>query len=253
VVLTAIGPAPDQRFVLHLLNGQGAGARTPYTSTLIQRYAAEIGMSALATFIHLGGSSGRSANQTYQLKDSRDLFQIAIKNWMGKITDVWNRDAIPRLLAMNGMTGKCQFVHGRITQLDLAIITNFITAAVQNKVLTPDRTLEQFLRKESELPPLADSEKAASENSGAPPAGQPGANGPQSLPGQNQHGIFGPNAGAGQGGGVKAAPAEGTPGNPAAPPAAPVEPRTATEEWEPFTLKLLTELANDVGEFWSDD
>lgn len=247
VVLPAIGPEPHQQYDLRLLTGQGSSTKVPYTNQLIQRYAAEIGLSMLASFVNLGGSASKS-QQTYELKDTRDLFQIAVKNWLGKIADVFNRVAIPRLLAMNGMSGRCTMQHGRITQMDLQVITNFVTAGVQNKLLTPDRALEQFLRREAELPGLAASADAASEAPAPePPAGQPGASGLTANPGENQNGIFAPNAAAKGpvGGGI-------SPGNPANPVEVPNPPKQTVERdddvWGAFERRLMSELAG----FWDD-
>lgn len=272
VVLTAIGPEVWQRFNLHLLTGQGSGGRVSYTDRLVQRYTAEISMVALASFLHVGGGRGATAN--YSLgSGTRDLFQTAVKYWLGRITDVFDERAIPRLLAMNGMSGKCHLEHGRITQLDLQIVTNFITAAVQNKLLTPDRELEQYLREEAELPQLASSKDAASDEPPAPPpmalppglagagSGGPGASdgggtsGPTANPGENQHGIFAPNAAAKKGG---AAGGGVAPGNPANPPAAPAaQPKAAAEGdnsdepddnaiWSAYSERVL----KDFADFW---
>lgn len=197
LVMTAIGPDPHQRFEFKLVTGQGSAGKVSFTDRLVQRYTVEMAMVALANFVHLGGTRGGATNYALN-SDVRDLFQVAVKNWMGKLADVWNRKAIPNLLAMNGMSGKCHLEHGRITQLNLQTITNFMTAGVQNKFITPTRELENFLRKEAELPPLPETEDAASD---APPAPPPNAL-PASL----------------QGGG------EGGPGNPASPPTPPKAP-----------------------------
>lgn len=193
VVLTAIGPNPEQRYNLRLLSGQGSSGKVSYTDRLIQRYAGEIHMVTLSQFLRLGMTGSGS----YALSsDQRDLFQIAIRGWMKKISAILNRDAIPRLLAMNGMTGKCSFVHGRIGQLNLQTFVNFVTSGVQNGFLTITKEDEQWLRKEAEMPPLPEGTEAASEKKAAPTAaeGGPDNSGLNANPGENQNGIFGSGA-----------------------------------------------------------
>lgn len=224
LVMTAIGPNPQDRFVFRLVTGQGSGSRAVNTDRLIQRYSGEIASAALAHFL-------RGGNQDYRLtSDVRDLFQVAVKAWMGRIADVWNRQAIPNLLAMNGMSGKCFLQHGRITQLSLQSITNFMTAGVQNKFISVDRELENFLRHEAELPELAADKEPASEpepvtrsgNPEAPPVPpvppippkaketpEPGDKGQEgglnANPGQNQRGLFQTNSASGGLSKIKAA------------------------------------------------
>lgn len=264
VVTVAIGPEAWQRFNLKLLTGQGSGGKVSYTDRLITRYTAEIGFVAQASFLHMGMSK-----QGYRLdSDVRDLYQMAVKNWIQKICDTFQQ-GIDRLLAMNGMSGKCKLTFGRITQLNLQTITNFITSGVQNKFITPNRELEQFLRQEAELPLLATSAKATSEAEPEPnpvqqlPASLQGKDnsGLNANPGDNQQGSFAPNAASG--GLTKTLPGEkSTPGNPASPPTVKVPPKAASEElrlmlselddtdaWEEFSLKAITAMS---GEFWED-
>lgn len=193
VVLTAIGPNPEQRYQLKLLSGQGSSGKVSYTDRLIQRYAGEIHMVTLSQFLRLGMTGSGS----YALSsDQRDLFQIAIRGWMKKISSILNRDAIPRLLAMNGMTGKCSFTHGRIGQLNLQTFVNFVTSGVQNGFLTISKEDEQWLRKEAEMPPLPEGVEAASEKAKQPTAaeGGPDNSGLNANPGENQAGVFAPQA-----------------------------------------------------------
>lgn len=273
VVLTGIGPDAHQRFNLRLLTGQGSSGKVSYTDRLIARYAGEIAMVALAQFIALSQRGG------YKLdSDIRDLFQVSVDNWMGKIADVWNRQAIPNLLAMNGMTGHCTLGHGRITQLNLQTISNFITSGVQNRFLTVDRALEDFLRREAELPPLAKSTKAASEEEPAPPPLQlpgstpgnpatppvaavlpvgkgagalptPGSkdnnSGLNANPGANQQGAFQQNAASD--GKVKIVPGAGKAANELAIMLSELD---DSDIWQEYAVKTLGALA---GDFWSDE
>lgn len=251
IVETAIGPNPEQRFKFRLQTGQGSSGRVSFTDRLITRYSTEIVQVGLASFLRLGtaGSSGG-----YNLSsDQRDMFQVACRGWLKKIANVWNMTAIPRLLAMNGMTGKCKLEHSRITQLNLQSIANFITSGVQNKWLTPTRELENFLRQEAEIPLLDESHEAAAD---APPPvpmapgapGMPGAATPSGPGGQkpvkDNAGIT-TNPGANQrGAGMTPAAAGAKVGLPKA--ASEDDPWDA-EVWEEYTAKTIATFA---GDFW---
>lgn len=199
IVNTAIGPNPEQRWKLSLLTGQGSSSKVSFTDRLIQRYTTEIHSVTLSQFLRLGAAGQGGYNLS---SDQRDLFQIAIRGWMKRITNPFNRTAIPRLIAMNGQTGKASLVHGRISQLNLQTFTNFLTSGVQNGFLTFGKDDEKWLRKEAEMPELPEGvESAAEQKRMAPPpvpGGVPGADGDTSglnaNPGENQNGIFGPNA-----------------------------------------------------------
>lgn len=183
VVLTAVGPNPEDKFDLKLLTGQGSSGRVGYTDKLISRYSNELAMVFLAQFLRLGAAGQGGYNLS---SDQRDLFQIALRGWLGRIADVWNTEAIPALLRMNGMRGKCFLQHGRVSQLNLQVIANFLTSGVQNKWLTSDETLERFLRQEAELPPPDPKPAAgAAPPAPAPPGPQGVASGPEKPPGDN--------------------------------------------------------------------
>lgn len=183
IVETAIGPNPEDRFEFRLLTGQGSSGRVAFTDRLIQRYSSEMALACLAQFLRLGVSGGGS----YSLSsDQRDTFQLAIRGWLKRIEDVWNSYAIPRLLAFNGLKGSCRLKHGRVAQYNLQTLANYITAGAQNKWLTPNRQLEQWLRDVAELPRLDDQQPALSDNLAAPQQ-LPDNSGINSNPGVNQN------------------------------------------------------------------
>ncbi len=260
IVETAIGPNPEQRFKFRLQTGQGSSGRVSFTDRLVQRYSTEIVMVCLASFLRLGAAGGGGG---YNLSsDQRDMFQVALRGWLRKITNVWNHDAIPRLLAMNGMTGKCKLEHGRITQLNLQSVSNFITSGVQNKWITPTRELENFLRSEAELPALDDNVDAASD---APPAPPPGAE--LGIPGADTPGLPGAATPSGQDGAKPEKDNSGITSNPGAnqrgsglaaatagakvalPKAAAEDDPYDAELWEEFAVKTISAFA---GDFWKD-
>jgi hypothetical protein len=161
IVLTAIGPEPQDKFEFKLVTGQGSSGRVSFTDRLIARYSNEMMMAALSQFLRLGqGGAGGS----YALSsDQRDIFQIAIRGWMAKIRNTLNRGPVKKLLLLNGMRGKATLEHGQVGATSLQTLANFLNGGIQNGYLTPNRELEQFLRKQAELPPLPDGEKTAGE------------------------------------------------------------------------------------------
>lgn len=77
------------------------GQRNFDTSKIIDRYSTGIAMTVLADFIVLGhnnryGSFALAGSKTH-------MFGMAITGWLESIRAVFNRYAIPRLLAINGM------------------------------------------------------------------------------------------------------------------------------------------------------
>lgn len=184
ILETAIGPNPEDRFRFRLVTGQGSSTKVSFTDRLINRYAAEMTAVMLAQFIRIGGGG---AGGYRAVSDQRDIFQIAVRGFLKRIESVWNRVAIPRLLAMNGLSGRCYIDHGRVTQLDLQTLANFVTAGVQNKWLTANRELENFLRAAAEFPELSPTEEAASEATAAAPTPPLDNSGLNSNPGANQY------------------------------------------------------------------
>ncbi len=182
IAMTATGPEDADRFKFELLTGQGSSAKIHSLERVIQRYSTEMTMVALAQFLRLGSDG---ASGSYNLSsDQRDLFQVAMRGWLRKIVSVFNRVAIPRLLAMNGMRGHCHMIPGRVSQLNLQVIANFLTSGVQNGWITADPQLESFIRREAELPPPDPNAKKE-----PPPGAEANDNsGLNANPGENQKG-----------------------------------------------------------------
>jgi phage gp29-like protein len=97
------------------------------------------------------------------------------------ISDVFNKDAIPRLLKVNGMKAdRCPKM--RVEELqsqDLSVLGDFITKMAQAGALQVDSGLDEFVRNLVGLPPKVEDEE------GAMPMGQempPNAKEPKSVP-----------------------------------------------------------------------
>lgn len=139
------------------------GTRTFDTSGIIQRYNQEIASSVLADFILLGhekvGSFALSSDKT-------DLFAVALGTILDTIADVFNRFAVPRLFALNGMDLESlpQIVHGDIEKPDLAALGTYLAALGNAGVpLFPDDDLEAYLREAAGLPEVSEETKRARE------------------------------------------------------------------------------------------
>ncbi len=97
------------------------GRRQFDTNAIIERYDNRIAMTVLADFVLLGhekvGSFALSSDKT-------QLFGIALGTYLGMICEVFNNQAIPRLIDMNGdafkgITGYPELIHGDIETQDL--------------------------------------------------------------------------------------------------------------------------------------
>lgn len=77
------------------------GSRTFDTDRVISRYDQRIAMTVLADFILLGNEGVGSYAMT---TTKTGMFQAALGSWLDNIADVFNRYAIPRLFALNGIS-----------------------------------------------------------------------------------------------------------------------------------------------------
>lgn len=128
------------------------GQRQFDTSKVIDRYKVDIVMSVLMDFLMLGheksGSWALSSSKT-------ELASMALSRWTKSIAAMPNRKAIPDLLALNGMTGKCELRPGDIETPDLGMLGDFIDKlAKAGMPLFPDPQLEDRLRTYAGLPPI---------------------------------------------------------------------------------------------------
>lgn len=139
------------------------GSRQFDTSAIIQRYNQEIAMSVLADFILLGHEKVGS----FALSDSKtDIFAVALGTILDSIQDVFNRYAVPRLFALNGMDMENlpEIVHGDIEKPDLTALGAYLTALGGAGVpLFPDEDLEAYLRQAANLPEKSEETKKLQE------------------------------------------------------------------------------------------
>jgi SPP1 gp7 family putative phage head morphogenesis protein len=132
---------------IELLSTQGR--RAIDTDKVIARYDQRKAMVVLADFILLGHEGVGS----YSLGVSKaELFATAIEAHLGDVADVFNRVGIPRLLALNGMKGKCNLAFGQADRADLAQLGSFIHDVGGIDVLLDDNEISAVLRAAAQLP-----------------------------------------------------------------------------------------------------
>jgi len=134
------------------------GKRQFDTSEIIKRYDTRIAMTVLADFLFLGhGNTGSWALSS----DKTRLFSMAIGAYLDIITETFNRKAIPQLMELNkksfaGIGGYPKLVHGDIEVAEYDKIAPFLKDLIGVGVLTPDESLEDFIRTTYSLPPRID-------------------------------------------------------------------------------------------------
>jgi hypothetical protein len=136
------------------------GRRTFDTGAIIQRNNQAIASCVLADFILMGheavGSFALSSDKT-------ELFAVALGSILDSIEDVFNRVAVPRLLALNGYpTDEHQPMmrHGDIEKPDLAELIQYVQGLSSSGApIFPDLVLENRLRELADLPPITEEER----------------------------------------------------------------------------------------------
>ena len=150
----------DEREGIVLGNGwkftlTSTGGRRQFdTNQIIERYDTRMAMTVLADFVLLGhqtvGSFALSSNKT-------ELFGVAMGAFLDLICEVFNNQAIPRLIDINGdhfkgIADYPSLVHGDIETQDLSQLGEFVSKMVGIGAITPDESMEDFLRMAAALP-----------------------------------------------------------------------------------------------------
>ena len=151
-----------------------SGSRRQFdTNQIIDRYDKRIATSVLADFVMLGQQQVGS----FALADSKTkIFAMAIGTYLDVICEVFNNQAIPRLIDINGdhfkgITNYPKMAHGDIEEVDLQQFAAFIKDMIASGALVPDEELEKEIRRVGNLPEKLET--------AAPKDVQPGENGPQ--------------------------------------------------------------------------
>ena len=128
----------DEREGIVLGNGwqftlTSTGGRRQFdTNQIIERYDTRMAMTVLADFVLLGhqnvGSFALSSDKT-------ELFSVALGAFLDLICEVFNKQAIPRLIDINGehfagITGYPTLIHGDIETQNLGELGQFVSQMV---------------------------------------------------------------------------------------------------------------------------
>lgn len=131
-----------------------SGKRQFDTNAIIERWDKRIATTVLADFIMLGQQQVGS----FALADSKTkIFALAIGSYLNIICEVFNNQAIPRLIDLNGdhfkgITKYPKMTHGDIDEQDIVQFATYIKEMVGVGVLTPDEELEKEIRRVGGLP-----------------------------------------------------------------------------------------------------
>lgn len=161
------------------------GSRRQFdTNAIIERYDTRIAMTVLADFILLGhqqvGSFALSSDKT-------KLFAVAIGAYLDVICETFNNKAIPQLIDMNadsfkGITDYPRLCHGDIESQDLAELGAYIKDLTAAGIITPDSSLEDYIREQASLPERSDEPMPDGQEGRV--AARDGADGTENAPGK---------------------------------------------------------------------
>ena len=115
-------------------------------------------MTTLSDFILLGQQSTGSFALS---SDKTKVFSTAMGTYLDIICDVFNTQAIPRLIDLNaerfkGFTDYPRMTHGDIEDVDLEALGNFVSRTVGCGALIPDSSMDDYLRQAANMPDRID-------------------------------------------------------------------------------------------------
>lgn len=144
-------------FKLELL-GSG-GTRAFQTDSIIQRYEQRILMTVLADFIMVGHQSTGSYSMHV---DKTGIFRTALNSITDAIAQVINRNAIPRLIRLNGFTVEemPRLEPMDVDAPDLAQLSAFMQSMTgMGMKWFPDPDMEKFVRAVARLPEMTEEDE----------------------------------------------------------------------------------------------
>ena len=158
-----------------------SGKRQFDTNAIIERWDKRIATTVLADFIMLGQQQVGS----FALADSKTkIFALAIGAYLEVICEVFNNQAIPRLIDANGekfkgITDYPVMTHGDIEEVDIVQLATYIEKLVGVGLLTPDEELEKMLRRAGNLPEKLETDTPTGAQPGVDPNADPNAETPE--------------------------------------------------------------------------
>lgn len=132
------------------------GSRNFDTGAIIDRYNKMIATSMLADFVLLGqGNVGSFALGSQKLES----WQMIVESLAKSIAEVFNKNAIEKLLRLNGIECKNppKLVFGSVARTDLASLAPYLSALADSGILSmDDPDLEAWARQQADIPPLSE-------------------------------------------------------------------------------------------------
>lgn len=159
-----------------------SGKRQFDTNAIIDRYDKRIATAVLADFVMLGQQQVGS----FALADSKTkIFALSIGSYLDIICEVFNNQAIPRLIDMNeahfkGITDYPKMKHGDIDEQDIAQFANAIATLIGAGALVPDDEMEKEIRRVLKLPEKMETAPPVGTQPGEDPHTDPNAETPES-------------------------------------------------------------------------
>lgn len=130
------------------------GKRSFQTEAIIERYNKMIATSMLADFVLLGqGDVGSFALGSQKVES----WQMVVDSFAKSVASVINKDAIQKLLRLNGMQveNPPTLVYGEVKSADIAEIGAYLKTLADAGMIDPsDQNLEAWAREQGNLPPM---------------------------------------------------------------------------------------------------
>jgi hypothetical protein len=155
-------------FKLELLSS--GGSRALDISGAVERYEKRIAQVLLTQFLFLGmekvGSFSLSSDMT-------SLFATALGAMLDTIEETFHRFATAELMQLNGYAPEAwpRLRHGDLERQDIRPLAEALVKLVDGGLITPDSTLEDYLRKEGRLPEREEGEPMPAPEKPAPSPG----------------------------------------------------------------------------------
>jgi len=127
------------------------GARQIDVSAIIVRYEQRIAMTLLTQFLFLGMDKVGSFSLASEMTN---VFAVALGAILGEVQSIVNRDPVAELMALNGFPEEAwpSWIHGDIEKTDIRGLAEALFKLAGAGFITPDTTLEDYLRTIARLP-----------------------------------------------------------------------------------------------------
>lgn len=126
-------------------------ARQFDTNAIISRYDNRIAITMLSDLVLIGGEKTGS----FALAEAKQsMLATALEAQLENISTVFNKNAVPQLLKLNGMKGKASLVPGEIEAPGIKELSLLLRS--MNVDISRDKELMNYLRKVASLPEMSD-------------------------------------------------------------------------------------------------